>query len=322
MGFNISRYKNRIQREFEVEVVTPMFLGGANMNEAELRTPSLKGLLRFWWRATCGESDIRAFKESESEFFGSTENKSPFSVTMQSIDKVEPILKDLPRGKSFKVKSHRMGIIEYLAYGIRDHKKGYTRKHFPPKTKFKVSFLFSDESHEREVLRAFEALVHFGGIGAKSRNGFGSLAVKGLPKPSIVLEGPLKPYSGVTENADVLITPKTDYQKWEDALSDIGMAYKDARLSLERRHHYEKRRLIAKPIVQDKGGNNNERHAKPYYLHVGKLESGMFYGQILCLPYQYMIGHASYSEEQFLKYQEAVKTMNQKIKELIAGGTK
>lgn len=26
MGFNISRYQKQIQREFEVEVVTPMFL--------------------------------------------------------------------------------------------------------------------------------------------------------------------------------------------------------------------------------------------------------------------------------------------------------
>jgi CRISPR-associated protein Cmr1 len=41
-------------KEFEVEVVTPMFLGGANNLEAELRVPSIKGMLRFWWRATCG----------------------------------------------------------------------------------------------------------------------------------------------------------------------------------------------------------------------------------------------------------------------------
>ncbi|MGH8508705.1 MAG: type III-B CRISPR module RAMP protein Cmr1, partial [Gammaproteobacteria bacterium] len=33
-------------------IVTPMFLGGANPdNCAELRPPSIKGALRFWWRA-------------------------------------------------------------------------------------------------------------------------------------------------------------------------------------------------------------------------------------------------------------------------------
>jgi len=41
-------------KEFEVEVVTPMFLGRANNLEAELRVPSIKDMLRFWWRATCG----------------------------------------------------------------------------------------------------------------------------------------------------------------------------------------------------------------------------------------------------------------------------
>lgn len=34
------------------KIVTPMFLGGADRNEpAELREPSIKGILRFWWRA-------------------------------------------------------------------------------------------------------------------------------------------------------------------------------------------------------------------------------------------------------------------------------
>ncbi|HPU57120.1 MAG TPA: type III-B CRISPR module RAMP protein Cmr1, partial [Verrucomicrobiota bacterium] len=33
-------------------IVTPMFLGGANPeSQAELRISSIKGALRFWWRA-------------------------------------------------------------------------------------------------------------------------------------------------------------------------------------------------------------------------------------------------------------------------------
>ena len=51
MTFYISRYKNMDSVEFDLEVVTPMFLGGANVNDAELRIPSIKGMLRFWWRA-------------------------------------------------------------------------------------------------------------------------------------------------------------------------------------------------------------------------------------------------------------------------------
>ena len=46
MAFYISRFQNSDSKEFDVEVVTPMFLGGANIQDAELRVPSIKGMLR------------------------------------------------------------------------------------------------------------------------------------------------------------------------------------------------------------------------------------------------------------------------------------
>jgi CRISPR-associated protein Cmr1 len=32
-------------------IVTPMFISGADQSTAEIRAPSIKGVLRFWWRA-------------------------------------------------------------------------------------------------------------------------------------------------------------------------------------------------------------------------------------------------------------------------------
>lgn len=38
--------------EASFEIVTPMFIGGADPSDSpELRPPSIKGALRFWWRA-------------------------------------------------------------------------------------------------------------------------------------------------------------------------------------------------------------------------------------------------------------------------------
>ena len=34
-----------------IEVVTPMFLGGADQSPDGIRPSSVKGALRFWWRA-------------------------------------------------------------------------------------------------------------------------------------------------------------------------------------------------------------------------------------------------------------------------------
>ena len=46
MKINLNRYKNRVTHTFELEVVTPLFLGGAERPSAELRTASIKGMLR------------------------------------------------------------------------------------------------------------------------------------------------------------------------------------------------------------------------------------------------------------------------------------
>ena len=319
MGFNISRYQNRIRREFEVEVVTPMFLGGANVYEAELRTPSLKGMLRFWWRTTCGINDLEDLKKKESQIFGDTTQKAPFSVHVESINNAQPVLKNLPKGQTFPVKTYRVGIIDYLGFGLRD-KKNYLRQHYPAGTKFKVVFIFSGEKLETEIVDAFRSLVFFGGLGARSRNGFGSLALNDGSKPSISLDGPLKPYSSTSEKSELFLTKKSGVTKWEEALSAIGMAYKDARLSLEPKHSYQKRLLIAKPIVQAKG-DSNVRHSKPYFLHVGKTSAG-YYGQILFLPYRYMAGSDSFSEAVFREYKESCQKMNKIIKERLSGGLK
>jgi CRISPR type III-B/RAMP module RAMP protein Cmr1 len=39
------------QLAFKMQVVTPLFLSGADQHVAELRPPSIRGALRFWFRA-------------------------------------------------------------------------------------------------------------------------------------------------------------------------------------------------------------------------------------------------------------------------------
>ena len=66
--------------EATYRVTTPMFLGGAEQ-QAELRLPSFKGALRFWWRASVwptvaahGESLSNLYRR-EAEIFGSSEER-------------------------------------------------------------------------------------------------------------------------------------------------------------------------------------------------------------------------------------------------------
>ena len=61
--------------KFECEVITPMFLGGADGKGAELRAPSIKGALRFWWRAMNGHLPLKELHEREAEIFGGSGDK-------------------------------------------------------------------------------------------------------------------------------------------------------------------------------------------------------------------------------------------------------
>ena len=52
------------ERVYEIELITPMYGGGvvAGVNEQDrpVRVPSVRGNLRFWWRATRGTAFTRS----------------------------------------------------------------------------------------------------------------------------------------------------------------------------------------------------------------------------------------------------------------------
>jgi len=316
MGFNISRYRNIIQREFELEVVTPMFSGGATVNEAELRTPSLKGMLRFWWRATCGSCDVEVLKEKEGKIFGDTAHKASTMVHIEPIGKLI-INKDLKfRGEKFRVHGRPVYILDYLAYGTHTYKKGagnvYHKKHIAPGNRFSLKIDYEEKDAE-DVLSALSWMIHYGGIGSRSRNGFGSMFTK-IQRPEIPKTSELANYTALSKQSRLFLFSKKN--SWHAAHSEAGLAYREARLDIEKPHQYDKRKLISAPITVNKiNVADLERHAKPYFLHVRQVDDGNYQGQILYLPYKYL------AQDKFTNYKMACENINKKLQEL-AGGLK
>lgn len=331
MSFNILRFSGLEKKEYEIEVVTPLFLGGANPEKAEIRAPSFKGMLRFWWRALNPQLAGEGFGElygRESDIFGNTEKKSKISLKIETSD-IETKLDLL---KKFKVKSNGktfgLDILNYLAYGTMEQKGNVLKRDYiTPKSKFKISIQGPKsqvpESYIGAVELALKYLLSFGGLGAKSRNGFGSLYCKDIEYISNIPKKneDLIDYSAFSSSSKLIKFPPKE--KWEDALSDIGLAYKDARLSLEARHSFTTRALIAKPIEVKNEKNipkyvRDNRQAKPYFLHVNKLDDGKYQGQILFMPYKFKPTDKS---ETLAGYLKACEDMNQEIQKK-AGGNK
>jgi CRISPR type III-B/RAMP module RAMP protein Cmr1 len=68
---------------FKCKTITPMLMHGADGKSAELRPASIKGILRFWWRAIHGNLPLKDLHEQEGEIFGSTDKRSSFSIKIQ-----------------------------------------------------------------------------------------------------------------------------------------------------------------------------------------------------------------------------------------------
>lgn len=199
-------------------VVTPMFMSGADQSKAELRLPSIKGALRFWWRAQAWgrlNGDLNAIREEEANLFGSTD-KGQAAVLMKLVsDSVpEPLKKD----EMLKDKGRVIGDgARYLGYGVveafRSKKKGteagqLVRPCLPAPFNFKVAFRFKPRASERQqtdnLTEAIKLMGLIGCIGSKSRKGYGSLTLTRLEHGDETWNAP--------NNVDELSASLADFQ--------------------------------------------------------------------------------------------------------------
>ena len=75
--------------------------------------------------------------------------------------------------------------------------------------------------------------------------------------------------------------------------------------------------LLTAPIIVGKGPDAQksklDRHSKPYFLHVDKIDDNKFQGSILCLPYNYLMEHPNFDITLSDSYDNAIKEFNTKL---------
>jgi CRISPR-associated protein Cmr1 len=305
---------------FEIETITPMFLSGADQSKAELRAASIKGLLRFWWRALQAEPELVELRKKESRIFGSSDEKlgggSNFSIRI-SHEPLKAIKDKFPNNPQYQMavegKTFKINILEYLAYGTYDYipKQGnvFNREYLPMNSNFSLIINLTNELWKDEILKTMFVFSLFSGVGARSRNGFGSFeiankaeafgAIKDKFSTSNAYEKEnLRELVRKTDNAAYssfsrltkLYKAKSLFNSAYDSLADVGKIYKNARGSMEQRHAFDKRQYIGAPIVEKKVTHSFlERHAKPYFIKIAK-EGNKYRSYILYLPSQYCTG--------------------------------
>ncbi|RVT47823.1 type III-B CRISPR module RAMP protein Cmr1 [Rheinheimera sediminis] len=164
-------------KQYRCELVTPMFGGGVKAGVVDeqmpVRASAIRGQLRFWWRIACGpfSSDKEMFQR-EREIWGGIGDKEAVASKVE-IRVVAKAIEDNQLQRSSRVAQNAIkyafgpatinGEANWLAAGYD----------------FTICMRY-DASVAKDVETALRWFACFGGIGARTRRGFGALQVSAL----------------------------------------------------------------------------------------------------------------------------------------------
>ena len=196
-----NRDPNIITQVRHYKLITPLFGGGVEAGANDEITPisgkAVRGQLRFWWRATRGTGTLKEIKKREDEIWGAASTKKkklPSQVqieikeTIMGIDKKpfriihkvrggQPQYSDRTRQPIPEMKSDENIAPPYAAFPLQPptpHKVGDETKGVRDGIEFTVRIKFPSKNR-KDVKAAIWAWETFGGIGARTRRGFGAL---------------------------------------------------------------------------------------------------------------------------------------------------
>ncbi len=166
----------------ECKFITPMFMAGADGSTPELRPPSIKGMMRFWWRAIRSNLSIEELRKEEGNLFGSSDEgvgRSKFALSVRKKDEIEVIpYQPLPHHTGNKS-------CPYLKENPSCDRDGKCSKgNMPnkpnaiaPNQEFECIIRANTDAIKNKIEDIFEVSVILGGLGKRSRRGFGSVQI-------------------------------------------------------------------------------------------------------------------------------------------------
>jgi len=183
----------------EFEVVTPMFLGGAQQHAEGIRPASVKGALRYWWRALnwgrlrdTASSDIEALNalhRRECHLFGQAAMHGPDGRVhggqgcfLLSVRQNKLVSKPLGFER-FSPRSYMLGLGLGMSPDSSTPKSNTTLRTAIHSGSFEVRLAFNPRSSpddQASVLEAIRLFGTLGGLGARTRRGWGSVALTAI----------------------------------------------------------------------------------------------------------------------------------------------
>lgn len=164
-----------ITKKFLCEVISPLVMNGGEKNETEIRAPSIKGWLRFWWRAVQGHDNKEILRNREAEIFGATWEKSSFSIKVRQYGELrtEKISLTPHHDKNYCSRQNPSCIFGKNPRCLKSLKS--VKAIF--EMQFLVEFMFYNPEWKDRISDLFEVACFLGGLGRRARRGFGSIKI-------------------------------------------------------------------------------------------------------------------------------------------------
>ncbi len=280
-------------------------MGGADRTQSEIRIPSMRGPLRFWYRAVDPN-----FKDFEAKIFGSSVNQCQGALSMSI---VQPPVQPTCNYNIIHERS-RPGL-KYLAYPLFINRA--TRLAIPAGTTFKIKhnilpWLKNDvaDRTRRAVAAAWWLISTVGGMGQRCRRGLGSVRIISVDaenwseaqmlQSGVAVED-VKQWEQIAKtnlqqikdwfmefnnvihtalNKDsvlLLLGPKnTVFSSWQVALDWVGDLYKRFRSTL----NHNERLSLGLPVQKRNGctvkGQTHDRSASPMMINIIRINNAFY----------------------------------------------
>ena len=296
-------------------IVTPMFIGDAEQNATDISPASIKGALRFWWRAlnwgriremvSCDELALMLLHKQEGELFGSSADNGKAAKFTLRIVEPEKIRKssqrDWPKGGNDSSGYLGMGLWESGS----SEKGNYQahREYIAENQVFTIHLIYSELAKElkeslEDMLIAWGLL---GGLGSRARRAFGSVALKTLNKQSyefkdkntyqLAVQKLFKkyrlentkqpPFSALCSDSRFSLNDSLS-ENARSAHAKLGSAFKEYRGQPSDLRGSTKR-VFGLPLTGATKAEEDARRASPLFFHIHPI-SHQFVSSILYMP--------------------------------------
>jgi len=170
--------------KFTLDMITPGLCGGADpVSQAEIRPPSIRGQLRWWFRALGGFASLysQSVYQQEAEIFGSVAEKIGRASILQVRTRLTRPVQTMMKNAA-DLNANMNSPKGYLLFPLRDRKRKMFTSTDLPSFELHISWRGKDRLFD-DILALITMFGSLGALGSRSRRGFGALAFQPGEQP-------------------------------------------------------------------------------------------------------------------------------------------